>query len=100
MADLVSDVLEDGTIRVIDLDLSQLEAEKSIKKLWKKQDKVLNFDFSSAMLCLFIETVHILTSSGWTTEELIAELITHSDAEDADNFIEPFEPEDDRDEDD
>jgi len=99
MADLISEVLEDGTISVIDLDLSQSEAEKAINKLWKKQDKVLSFDFSSTMLCLFIETVHILTSSGWTTEELMAELITHSEADDADDFIEPFESEDGRDED-
>lgn len=100
MADLISDVLEDGTIRVIDVDLTQAEAEKAIKKLWKKQGKVLNFDFHTTIFSLFIETVHILTSSGWTTEELLAELISHSEADDADDFIKPFESSGDYDDDD
>lgn len=87
MANIVSDVLSDGTIRVFDLDVCQSHAENVIEELWQKEGEVINYDFYSTVFALFAETVHLLTSTGWTTEDLIATVIDHSDADDVVDFI-------------
>ena len=87
MANIVSDVMPDGTIRVFDLDVCQAQAEDIIDELWEKEGKVINLDFYSTVFSLFAETVHVLTQSGWTTEDLVAAVIDHSDADDVVDFI-------------
>ena len=94
MANIISDVLDDGTIHVFDTEVSQASAEKAIDDLWNQQDTVMNFDFSAAMFSLFVETVHILTAAGWSTEELISEVITHSEADDVNDFLDSDDDED------
>jgi len=87
MADIVSDVMDDGTIRVFDLDVCQAHAEAILDELWEKEGKVLNLDYYSTVFALFAETVHHLTSSGWSTEDLICAVIDNSDADDVGEFI-------------
>jgi hypothetical protein len=74
----IAEVLEDGTIYVFDLDVCDKEAEKAIKTLHRKEGKLLNFDFSATLFTLFVYCIHILRTSGWTTEELINEVIEHA----------------------
>ena len=87
MADIVSDVMDDGTIRVFDLDVCQAHAEAILDDLWEKEGKVVNLDYFSTVFALFAETVHHLTAAGWSTEELICAVIEHSDADDVGDFI-------------
>lgn len=78
----VVEVLEDGTIYAFDLDVCDSEAEKAINKLYKKQGKLINFDFSTTVFTLFVYCMHILVSAGWSTEELIDEVINHTQGPD------------------
>ena len=79
---LITEVLEDGTIYSFDLDLCDEEAENAIAYLWEQEGKTLNFDFSSAVFQTFIKSIGILTRSGWTTEDLFQEIANHSEADD------------------
>ena len=79
---VITEVLEDGTIYHFDLDLCDDAAEDAINSLWEKEDTVLNFDFSSAIFSTFVKTIGILSRSGWTTQELFQEVANHSEAED------------------
>lgn len=81
----IVEVLEDGTVYYFDLNVCDKEAEKALDKLYKKQDKVQNFDFTASVFSLFVYTVHILNNSGWTTEDLIGEVIMHTDHEGPDD---------------
>lgn len=74
----VAEVLEDGTIYVFDMDVCDKEADKAIKSLFKKEGKLLNFDFGATIFSLFVYCIHILRSNGWPTEELIDEIIMHT----------------------
>ena len=87
MANIISDVMSDGTIRVFDLDVCQAHAEEVIDDLREKEGKVINLDFYSTVFALFAEATHVLTQAGWTTEDLIAAVIDHSDADDVVDFI-------------
>lgn len=99
MANIVSDVLDDGTIHVFDIDVSQAAAEAAIDSLRGQQGTVINFDFAAAIFSTFVETVHILTASGWTTEDLICEVVNHSEADDVTDYL-PRGSDDDYDDDD
>lgn len=77
----VVEVLEDGTVYYFDLDVCQNEAEKTLDDLHAKQDTILNFDFTASVFSLFIYSIHILSKAGWTPEDLIAEVLTHTDPE-------------------
>lgn len=77
----VVEVLEDGTVYYFDLDVCLDEAQKSLDELYAKQDKLPNFDFNASVFSLFIYSIHILSNSGWTPEDLISEVLTHTDPE-------------------
>jgi hypothetical protein len=81
-SNLITEVLEDGTIHHFDLDLCDDEAEKAIAYLWGQEDKTLNFDFTSAIFSTFVKSIGILSRSGWSTEELFQEVANHSEADD------------------
>ena len=73
------EILPDGTVYYVDLDVCNEEADKVLEELYEKEGKVLNFDYTSAVFALFIHSIHTLSNSGWTTEELIQEVLNHSD---------------------
>lgn len=75
------EVLPDGTVYYFDLDVCQDEAEKTLDELQAKQNKIPNFDFTASVFSLFIYSIHILSNSGWTPEDLISEVLTHTDPE-------------------
>ncbi len=75
----IVEVLEDGTIYAFDLDVCDKEAEKVIKKLYKKEGKLFNFDFGASVFTLFVYCIYILKDSGWKTEELVREVLDYSE---------------------
>lgn len=76
------EILPDGTVYYVDLDVCSEEADKVMEELYEKEGTVPNFDYTSAVFTLFINSIHTLSNSGWTTEELIQEVLNHSDADD------------------
>jgi hypothetical protein len=79
---IVTRVLEDGTINTFDLELCDDAAENAIAFLWEKENKTINFDFTTAIYSLFVKNIGILTRSGFSTEELHDEVLYHSEAGD------------------
>jgi hypothetical protein len=78
----VVEVLEDGTIRHFDLDVCNAAAEEALDLLWAKENTVLSFDYTAAVFSLFVDAINILSNSGWTTQELLQEVVNHSEADD------------------
>lgn len=75
----IVEVLEDGTIYAFDLEVCDKEAEKVIRNLHRKEGKLLNFDFSTTIVTLMIYCAHLLKSAGWSSEELVDEILYHVD---------------------
>lgn len=84
MTDRITEILEDGTVYCFDMDKCIQEANSSIEKLYEKEGVELDYDFTATVFSLFIQCVYILTDSGWTTEELIDEVVRHSEEIDED----------------
>jgi len=78
----IIEVLEDGTIYAFDMDVCDKEANSAIETLYEKDGKLFNFDFSAAVFSLFVYCIHILRSAGWTTDNLIDEVLLHSESYD------------------
>lgn len=82
MVDRISEVLEDGTIYCFDMDKCMDIATETLDKLHEMEGVELDFDYTATVFGLFVQCVHILTDSGWSTHELINEVIEHSEADD------------------
>lgn len=78
----VVEVLPDGTVYYFDLNVCNAAADQAIEKLLELEGVEPNFDFSASVFHLFIESIYILSSSGWSTEELLTEVLTHSESND------------------
>ena len=78
----IVEVLEDGTINHFDLDICDAAALEALDGLWAKEDTVLSFDYTAAVFSLFVYSINILSNSGWTTSELLEEVVNHSEADD------------------
>lgn len=78
----IVEVLADGTINHFDLDVCNAAADEALELLWAKENKVLSFDYTAAVFSLFVDSINILSNSGWTTQELLQEVINHSAADD------------------
>jgi hypothetical protein len=74
----IVEVLEDGTIYAFDMDVCDREAEKALKSLRKKEGKLFNFDYSATVFTLFVYCIHLLRESGWQTQELLNEVLDHT----------------------
>jgi len=72
----VVEVLDDGTIYYFDLDVCNREAEDAILELANKQDVLPNYDFNATVYSLFVQSVSILQECGWTSEELVEEVMS------------------------
>jgi hypothetical protein len=81
----IVEVLEDGTIYAFDIDVCDQEANLVIEALHEKEGKLFNFDFGATIFSLFIYCIHILRSTGWTTDNLIDEVLTHCESYDDHN---------------
>lgn len=89
MVDRVTEVLQDGTVYCFDIDKCNEEAEKVLEELYKKEDVVIDFDYTATVFSLYVHCIHILTNSGWSTHDLVEEVVEHSEADDIDDFKEP-----------
>jgi hypothetical protein len=78
----IVEVLEDGTINHFDLDVCNAAAEEVLDLLWAKENTVLSFDYTAAVFSLFVDSINILSNSGWTTQELLQEVVNYSAADD------------------
>jgi len=94
----VVEVLPDGTVYYFDLDVCNNAADQAMEKLLELEGVEPNFDFTASVFHLFVEAIYILTNSGWSTEELLTEVLTHSDAND--NITLEFDDQEEDDEDD
>jgi hypothetical protein len=79
---IVTRVLDDGTINTFDIEVCDDEAEKAVQSLWEQENKTINFDFTTAVYQLFLKNIGILTRSGFSTEELLDEVLFNSEAGD------------------
>jgi len=86
MVDIIKETLPDGTEYEFDIDLSSDKAEELLNELFKLEDTVDKFDAVSAVFSLFISSIHILKHTGWTTKDLINEVLDHSEI--VDNEVE------------
>lgn len=82
----VVEVLEDGTFYAFDLDVCDKEAEKALKNLQKKEGKLFNYDYGMTVFTLFVYCVHILREGGWQTDELVNEVLAHTEDYDEKDF--------------
>lgn len=78
----ITEVLEDGTIYHIDLNVCENSAMDALDNLYETEGKKLGFDYTTTVFNLFVASIQILTQSGWSTEELLSEVINHSQAGD------------------
>ena len=76
---LIIEVLDDGTQVVIDLDVCNGVADSIMDNLFQlsEEEELENFDPVVTSFSLFINTYHILLQSGWSLENLKAELDEH-----------------------
>jgi len=74
----VIEVLEDGTIYYFDLDVCEQEADSVIESLAEKQYTVTNYDFHATIFNLFLKSIYILSEAGWHPEELLEEVLIHT----------------------
>ena len=79
--------LPDGTIYAFDLDVCDKEANKVLKSLRRKEGKLFNFDFGATVFSLFVHCVHILRASGWDTDQLVDEVLSHTEQYDIDDGL-------------
>jgi hypothetical protein len=84
--DRCTEVLEDGTIYTFSINKSSDRARELLERLWELEGQELDFDYTAAVFSLFVDSIDILTNSGWTTQDLITEVITHSAADDREDF--------------
>jgi hypothetical protein len=84
--DRCTEILEDGTIYTFSINKSSDRARELLERLWELEGQELDFDYTAAVFSLFVDSIDILTNSGWTTQDLITEVITHSAADDREDF--------------
>ena len=84
MTNLIKETLENGEVYEFDLDVCNAAADQVLEELLEKEGEVENFDFVASIFSLFVASISILTQSGWTTDELINEVMAsteHSDTQ-------------------
>ena len=84
--DRCTEVLEDGTIYTFSITTSNRHAREVLERLHELEATEVDFDFTAAVFSLFVDSIDILTNSGWTTQDLITEVISHSAADDREDF--------------
>ena len=82
MTDIIKETLENGEVYEFDMDLCSAVADEVLNELYDREGDMEHFDFSATVFSLFVSSIHILTQSGWTTDELINEVKTHTEHSD------------------
>ena len=83
MTDRITEVLEDGTVYCFDMDKCADIADDIMNDLYKREGEI-DFDYTAVVFSLFINSIHILRNSGWSTDELIKEVVDHSEIDEQD----------------
>jgi hypothetical protein len=78
----IVETLADGSTYVFNMDVCNEAAEDAMALLWSKEGRTEKFDYTAAVFSLFIDCIHVLSSSGWSTENLLDEVFDHSKADD------------------
>lgn len=76
MTNRYTEVLEDGTIYCFDIDKCMDEADKVMEILYEREGEI-DYDYTAVVFSLFINSIHILSHSGWSKKELIQEIHEH-----------------------
>lgn len=84
--DRCTEILEDGTIYTFSINKSNQRAQELLQQLYELEGQEVDFDYTAAVFSLFIDSIMILSNSGWTTEDLLNEVVTHSEADDVERF--------------
>ena len=79
MTNLIKETLENGDVYEFDLDVCNAAADQALEELLEKEGEVENFDFVASVFSLFVASISILTQSGWTTDELINEVMASTE---------------------
>jgi hypothetical protein len=77
----IVEVLPDGTVYHFDMDICNAEADGVFDLLWSKEDNQLGYDYTATVYSVFVRAAHILSQSGWTVDELIDTVLTHTEEE-------------------
>ena len=78
----IVETLADGSTYVFNMDVCNEAADDAMALLWSMEGRKEKFDYTAAVFSLFVDCVHVLTNSGWTTENLLDEVMNHSEADD------------------
>jgi hypothetical protein len=78
----IVETLADGSTYVFNMDVCNEAADDALGLLWSMEGRKEKFDYTGAVFSLFTSCVQVLTNSGWTTEDLLNEVISHSAADD------------------
>lgn len=84
--DRCTEVLEDGTIYTFSIEKSTQRAREALEQLYSLEGREADFDYTAAVFSLFVDSIQTLSNSGWTTADLIQEVISHSEADDAGDY--------------
>jgi hypothetical protein len=79
MTNIIKEILENGDVYEFDLDVCSEAADQVLEELLEKEGEVENFDFVASVFSLFVASISILTQSGWTTDELINEVMASTE---------------------
>jgi len=79
MTNIIKEILENGDVYEFDLDVCSAAADEVLDELLEKEGEVKNFDFVATIFNLFVASISILTQSGWTTDELINEVMASTE---------------------
>jgi hypothetical protein len=82
MTNIIKETLENGEVYEFDLDVCSAAADQVLNELFEKEGEVKNFDFVATIFNLFVASIGILTQSGWTTDDLINEVMASTEHED------------------
>jgi hypothetical protein len=82
MVDMVKETLANGEEYQFDLDLCNEKADELLSVLYEYEGNLKNFDYTAAVFGLFVASIHILKHSGWTTKDLVNEVLDHSEMAD------------------
>ena len=70
MSNRHAEILDDGTVYCFDIDKCMDEADKVIETLFDREGEI-DYDFTAVVFSLFVNSIHILSNSGWSKKELI-----------------------------
>ena len=77
--EIIVEVDADGNEYRIDIGVCNDAADDVLHSLFELEGTLEDFDFSTAVFGLLVNAIHILTTSGWTTSDLVTVVNEHSE---------------------